>query len=1059
MSILLRYIKYSFFEGYTNKLGSCYFNNDDVSIATEVNIYWRDLEGFDKEEALLGIPSQSIFVFQAKEANFNLKHHYKFRVTSLGVVNSNFVTFPITYISGEIPFNDTVIDAHVYLSADGAVAPLHNILGGLHQDSVLSVPLNDLDVLTYDAALLKWTNKPPPSSGEVNDGLNVGGAVGEIFRDKFGVDLNFRTIESTGGNIDIVTNADTVDINVTFPPSGEVNDGINVGEGTGIYKEKLGQTLNFKTLTSNDLSVSIAPSGSDYVDFSVNFPADIDTSSGHKTIYKTLVPTAEGEWYFSGGSFALWDTLEGGVPTTNVGLFNQNTIVVFYSKTTEKFWYLKFGKTITIGNLAGYTTYSSVSNGGITNPFTDGEETYMIVIKSHITDINLIPNVDISGSGDPNLDHRHLKWNNLTNRWVDDYITIPENPADGLQNGLWIDTNTQKMKYKPTGLSEYVVSYQETVTSYDGLSVNYGARNRFKSNDLIEGGGIVFGWTDTGVVGGGAFIPNNTASLTIYNPTGIDGKPCAETILPPTGGQDYQYMLDLGANINTAYTMAFVIQDMTTTTGTYLDFINNYFEDGYNVPGNINPIYVAGGNMQYYFTGQVGSNYGPPPTSATIGTPMLIIFRNENTTSGSFKADFEQSTTVGAHSSTQTCAINARYIRIGSSWSGGLGGVATDFAACKVAEFVFWDRFISDVEVDEISDILLGYYGVRPLVPVALTGANLFIEQLEDVVVTAPVLTGSTLINDGANWVNGKYDYTNLLNTPIEKSCGHITKFVSTAVPAAFGEWGYSAGALRVYKFQSVGIDISYLFTAQGLYWFYSSDTTDNLFAVYQLTKDSTVTDVGPYISISPISVRVGASFDPDTETLLIAQVPNVENLTELLNVNAPNPLDKQTLYFDSGPQQWIPISRATGSLYIQENAISTTLTTQSTFYDITNFTTTFNSGTGVHFSMPSNGRLKYTGTRTINVRVWATISCISSNNDEIHRVRFMREDNLGANTVELQPYQVNAYHTQRFQNTVIIAEYSGLVTNEQFKLQIANMDASTRSIFVRCIQFNIIEI
>lgn len=47
--------------------------------------------------------------------------------------------------------------------------------------------------------------------GEANTGANVGGATGQVFRNKTGVTLNFKTISGSGGIV-ITDNADTIDI-------------------------------------------------------------------------------------------------------------------------------------------------------------------------------------------------------------------------------------------------------------------------------------------------------------------------------------------------------------------------------------------------------------------------------------------------------------------------------------------------------------------------------------------------------------------------------------------------------------------------------------------------------------------------------------------------------------------------------------------------------------------------------------------------------------------------------------------------------------------------------
>jgi len=50
--------------------------------------------------------------------------------------------------------------------------------------------------------------------GESNDGVNVGGGTGEVFKDKFGLDLRFKTLVD-GTNITMINGTDTITINST----------------------------------------------------------------------------------------------------------------------------------------------------------------------------------------------------------------------------------------------------------------------------------------------------------------------------------------------------------------------------------------------------------------------------------------------------------------------------------------------------------------------------------------------------------------------------------------------------------------------------------------------------------------------------------------------------------------------------------------------------------------------------------------------------------------------------------------------------------------------------
>ena len=157
------------------------------------------------------------------------------------------------------------------------------------------------------------------TTGEPNTAANVGTGA-EVFKDKVGETLNFRSIvQGTGITVTQSTNEITIvnsgivslttvgtsgtaatlisgvlDIptpvipftsltttgisgvstllngvlNIPDYAIGEINLAANVGTGMGLYRDKIGETLNFKTLTSSDSSVTITQSA-DEVDLSV----------------------------------------------------------------------------------------------------------------------------------------------------------------------------------------------------------------------------------------------------------------------------------------------------------------------------------------------------------------------------------------------------------------------------------------------------------------------------------------------------------------------------------------------------------------------------------------------------------------------------------------------------------------------------------------------------------------------------------------------------------------------------------------------------------------------
>ena len=99
------------------------------------------------------------------------------------------------------------------------------------------------------------------TAGTVNAGANVGGGPGQVFRDKTGNTLNFRTLENTDGDLDISTVGDVVRLNLNAATGGAISsavqNGLNLGSGARVFRDKQGTNLRFRTLVSGDNSLDI----------------------------------------------------------------------------------------------------------------------------------------------------------------------------------------------------------------------------------------------------------------------------------------------------------------------------------------------------------------------------------------------------------------------------------------------------------------------------------------------------------------------------------------------------------------------------------------------------------------------------------------------------------------------------------------------------------------------------------------------------------------------------------------------------------------------------------
>lgn len=92
------------------------------------------------------------------------------------------------------------------------------------------------------------------SEGEPNTAANVGSGVG-LWKDKVGETLNFKSLVA-GSNINISETSDEITI-TSAAGGGEVNTASNVGIGAGTFAQKIGPELQFRSLTSSDGSQTI----------------------------------------------------------------------------------------------------------------------------------------------------------------------------------------------------------------------------------------------------------------------------------------------------------------------------------------------------------------------------------------------------------------------------------------------------------------------------------------------------------------------------------------------------------------------------------------------------------------------------------------------------------------------------------------------------------------------------------------------------------------------------------------------------------------------------------
>ncbi len=208
----------------------------------------------------------------------------------------------------------------------------------------------------------EWTEVSGSSSALTLSGQNVGGAAGQFFINWVGGQLNLRTLEGTGV-AQVTTNGSVVRVHVPAPPAatGEVNSGANVGAGAGVWKDKSGLNLRFRSLVSGNGSIQITQNA-DTIDLAANVSAG-------PTYSMTSLGVTEPEVYggISGTQFQLRRiraVTEAGVPFDVVQ--NGSYIDVEWEPSTGSV--TMFGDTLHLDDLApaaGQVPYWHATDGWV----------------------------------------------------------------------------------------------------------------------------------------------------------------------------------------------------------------------------------------------------------------------------------------------------------------------------------------------------------------------------------------------------------------------------------------------------------------------------------------------------------------------------------------------------------------------------------------------------------------------------------------------------------------------------------------------------------------------
>jgi hypothetical protein len=152
--------------------------------------------------------------------------------------------------------------------------------------------------------------------GEANTGENVGSGQG-VFANKTGITLNFKTLVAGSG---VTLTPSPTEIVIASSSTGEANTGSNVGDtGEGIYAGKAGVALLFRKLMGGT-GISLALGGSGEIVISANSIGEVNVGQN--------VGSGTGVYKTKSGATLQFKTLKAGTNVTLDNTTNPDEIVI-----------------------------------------------------------------------------------------------------------------------------------------------------------------------------------------------------------------------------------------------------------------------------------------------------------------------------------------------------------------------------------------------------------------------------------------------------------------------------------------------------------------------------------------------------------------------------------------------------------------------------------------------------------------------------------------------------------------------------------------------------------
>lgn len=296
------------------------------------------------------------------------------------------------------------------------------------QDTLWMLTTPDATSITIGTTGLLWQKISSTATGNfVVDGINLGGGE-EVFESKSGSDLQFRTLVA-GANVTLSTVGNTIQIDAgTGPGAGEANTASNIGTGVGVFNQKTGVNLEFKSLTGG--------TGISLDDTTIPGEIIINSTVSSQNLFETFnadtgsvtAASATDSLSIVGGSFISTSITGNTLTIDGVGIGGPVEILDEGSTLTSAVTSIDFvGPGVTATNVGGDVTVT-ISGGGSGSPLEVQDSAVSVDTDVVLMDFTGLITATQTSPGNVEID-------------VQPQTSVNEGSGVGIGNGLDVNNN------------------------------------------------------------------------------------------------------------------------------------------------------------------------------------------------------------------------------------------------------------------------------------------------------------------------------------------------------------------------------------------------------------------------------------------------------------------------------------------------------------------------------------------------------------------------------------------------------------------------------------------